>query len=140
MTERPDLFAAVIPAAGALNPLRAEQSPNGPVNAAEFGTVKDSVECLALIEMDSYLNIKDEVDYPAALVTAGFNDPRVIVWAPAKFSARLEAATSSKNPVLFDVDYSSGHGVGDTKTKSLEGLVDIFAFAFWQTGHEEFQK
>jgi prolyl oligopeptidase len=80
------------------------------------------------------------VDYPATLVRGGFNDPRVIVWQPAKFTARLQAANGSKNPILFDVDYSSGHGIGDTKTKSFEDLADLFAFALWQTGHEEFQK
>ncbi len=140
MTERPDLFAAAIPAVGVLNAFRGEESPNGPVNSTEFGTIKDSAECLALIEMDAYLNIEDGVDYPATLVTAGFNDPRVIIWQPAKFSARLEIANASKKPILFDVDYSSGHGLGDTKTKSFEGLADILAFGLWQTGHPEFQK
>lgn len=140
MTERPDLFAAAIPAVGLLNPFRVEESPNGPVNSTEFGTVKDSLECMALIEMDAYMNIEDGGNYPATLVTAGFNDPRVIVWQPAKFSARLETANGSNNPILFDVDYSSGHGLGDTKTKSFEGLADILAFGLWQTGHPEFQK
>ncbi len=139
MTERPDLFAAAIPLVGVMNPIRAEESPNGPVNAPEFGTVKDSVECMALMEMDSYLKVEDGVKYPATLVTAGFNDPRVIVWQPAKFAARLQAANRSKNQILFDVDYSSGHGVGDTKTKSFEDLADIMAFAFWQTGTEGFK-
>jgi len=140
MTERPDLYAAAIPMVGIMNPLRAEQSPNGPVNAPEFGTVKDSVECMALMEMDAYLKVKDGEQYPATLITAGFNDPRVIVWQPAKFAARLQAANSSRNPILLDVDYSSGHGVGDTKTKGYEDLADLFVFAFWQTGHPEFQK
>ncbi len=140
MTERPDLYAVAIPVVGSMNQLRAEESPNGPVNSTEFGTVKDSAECMALIEMDAYLHIEDGVDYPATLVTAGFNDARVIVWQPAKFTARLEAANGSKNPILFSVDYSAGHGFGDTKTKSFENLSDVFAFALWQTGHPEFQK
>ncbi|MDA3821614.1 MAG: prolyl oligopeptidase family serine peptidase, partial [Bacteroidales bacterium] len=140
MTESPELFAAAMSFVGLMNPLRVEQSPNGPANAPEFGRVKDSVECMALMEMDPYLKIQDGVDYPATLVRGGFNDPRVIVWQPAKFTARLQAANGSKNPILFDVDYSSGHGIGDTKTKSFEDLADLFAFALWQTGHEEFQK
>ena len=139
MTERPDLFAAVIPQVGAMNPLRGEETPNGPVNAPEFGTVKDSLECLALIEMDPYLSIRDNVSYPAALVTAGINDPRVIAWQPAKFAARLQAASISAKPVLFYTDFQSGHGIGDTKTKRFETLADVLSFAFWQTGHKEFQ-
>ncbi len=140
MTERPDLFAAVIPQVGAMNPLRGEETPNGPVNAPEFGTVKDSLECLALIEMDPYLSIRDNVNYPAALITAGINDPRVIAWQPAKFAARLQAATdASLKPVLFYTDFRSGHGIGDTKTKRFETLADVLSFAFWQTGHRKFQ-
>ena len=139
MTERPDLFAAVIPQVGAMNPFRGEETPNGPVNAPEFGTVKDSLECLALIKMDPYLSIQDGDSYPAALVTAGINDPRVIAWQPAKFAARLQAASASGKPVLFYTDFQSGHGIGDTKTKQFETLADVLSFAFWQTGHQDFQ-
>jgi prolyl oligopeptidase len=139
MTERPDLFAVAIPKVGCLNPLRGEESPNGPVNAPEFGTVKDSVECMALIEMDSYLHIRDGINYPATLVTAGMNDPRVIVWQPAKFAARLQAANASGKPVLLCVDFEAGHGIGNTKSKSFESRADAYSFAFWQTGHPKYQ-
>ena len=118
-----------------MNPLRAEHSPNGPINVPEFGSSTDSVECMALIEMDSYLNIKDGESYPATLITAGMNDPRVIAWQPAKFAARLQAANTSDNPVLFWCDMESGHGIGDTKSKSFEKLADFYSFALWQTGH-----
>jgi prolyl oligopeptidase len=139
MTERPDLFAAVIPEVGLLNPLRVEESPNGPVNVPEFGTVKDSVECMALLAMDSYHHVKDGVKYPAILITAGINDPRVIAWQPAKFAARLQAATSSNKPVLFFLDFETGHGFGNTKTKNFENIADAFSFAFWQIGHPDFR-
>ena len=139
MTERPDLFAAAIPEVGCLNPLRAEESPNGPVNVPEFGTVKDPLECMALIEMDAYLHVKDGIEYPATLVTAGVNDPRVIAWQPAKFAARLQAANASNRPVLFWADFESGHGIGDTKTKQFESMADVMSFALWQTGHPKYQ-
>lgn len=139
MTERPDLFAAAIPEVGCLNSIRFEATPNGPGNTAEFGTVKDSIECMALIEMDSYLHIKDGVKYPATLITAGMNDPRVIAWQPAKFAARLQAANASDKPILFWTDYEAGHGIGNTKTKTFESLADILSFAFWQTGHPDYQ-
>ncbi len=139
MTDRPDLFAAVIPLVGDMNSVRAEESPNGPANITEFGTVKDSVECMALIEMDSYLHIKDGIKYPATLITAGMNDPRVSAWEPAKFAARLEAANASDKPILSWADFKSGHGIGDTKTKEFEKRADALSFALWQTGHPDFQ-
>ncbi len=139
MTERPDLFAAAIPQVGCLNAVRMENSPNGPINTPEFGTVKDSVECSALIEMDSYLHLKKGVKYPATLVTAGMNDPRVIAWQPAKFAALLEADNASDKPVLFWTDYSAGHGHGNTKSKQFESLADVYSFALWQLGHPDFR-
>lgn len=139
MTERPDLFAAVISEVGIMNPLRLEESPNGPMQAFEFGTVKDSVECMALIEMDPYLSLKDGVKYPATLVTAGMNDPRVIAWLPAKFAARLQAVNASDKPILFWIDYEAGHGVGDTRTEYFEKLSDVLSFALWQTGNPHYQ-
>ncbi len=139
LTERPDLFAAAIPTVGCLNPLRAEESPNGTLNVPEFGTVKDSAECMALLEMDVFHHIKKGVKYPAALVTAGMNDPRVIAWQPAKFAARLQAVNASDNPILFWADYKAGHGIGNTKSKRFESLADRLSFALWQTGHPGYQ-
>ena len=138
MTERPDLFAVAVPAVGAMNTVRSELTPNGPVNVPEFGTVKDEAEFKALYEMDSYLHIEDGVKYPATMITAGINDPRVVAWEPGKFAARLQAANGSDKPILFRVDYESGHG-SDAKTKQFQEFADIMSFSFWQMGHPEYQ-
>ena len=58
ITERPDLFGAVISQVSLSNALRFETTPNGPNNAREFGTVKDSTECMALYEMDAFQHVK----------------------------------------------------------------------------------
>lgn len=140
ITERPDLFAVAIPMVGAMNTLRLEQSANGPANAVEFGTIKDSTECMALIEMDSYLHVKKGARYPATLITAGMNDPFVVAWQPAKFAARLQADNASNKPILLWTDYAAGHGpIGMTKTKLFETWADLSSFALWQMGHPDFQ-
>ena len=139
MTERPDLFGAVISEVGIMNSVRYELTPNGPDNVAEFGTMKDSVECKALIEMDAYLHVKDGLNYPAFLVTAGMKDSRVIAWQPAKFAARLQAENKSAKPMLFWADSEAGHGIGNTKTKDFEKLADVLSFAFWNTGQHNYQ-
>lgn len=140
MTERPDLFAVAISEVGSMNTLRSEFSPNGPVNIPEFGTVKDSVGFYALYEMDSYQHIVDGVNYPATLITAGINDPRVTYWEPAKFAARLQAANASDYPILFSVDFNAGHGMGDSKTTFFESMADVMGFFLWQTGDEGVQR
>lgn len=139
ITERPDLYAVAIPAVGSMNTVRGENAPNGPANIAEFGTMGKEDEANALIEMDSYLNLKENTKYPATLTTAGFNDPRIIVWQPAKFAAKIIDVNTSNKPNLLKVDYEAGHFGGATKAKSFEEIADIFSFALWQVGHPEFQ-
>lgn len=138
ITERPDLFAAAICNVPCANALRMENSPNGPINAPEFGTVKDSAECRGLMEMDAFEHVKDGVKYPAVICVGGFNDPRVIVWQPAKFAAALQNATGSGKPVLLQVNYDSGHFTED-KSVAFRNFANMFSFCLWQTGHPDFQ-
>jgi prolyl oligopeptidase len=139
ITERPDLFAAAVPAVGVLDALRMETSANGPANIPEFGTVADESQFRALLAMSSYHHVRDETDYPAVLLVHGVNDIRVDVWQSAKFASRLAAATGQRRPVLMRLDYESGHGQGSTREQLLERTGDIFAFLLWQFGVEGFQ-
>ncbi|MBP0905391.1 prolyl oligopeptidase family serine peptidase [Mariniflexile gromovii] len=139
ITERPDLFVAGAPMVGAMNTVRMEETPNGPVNTPEFGTVKDPEEFKGLLEMDSYHHIEPDTEYPAMLITAGINDPRVIAWQPAKFAAKLQAANTSDKPILFLTNFEGGHGGGTKLTDTINELAGMFAFFYWQSGHPNFQ-
>jgi prolyl oligopeptidase len=139
MTERPDLFAAVIPAVGALDMLRMETTANGVPNIPEFGSTKTEAGFKALLAMSTYDNIVPGTPYPAVLLTHGVNDPRVEVWESTKAAARLMAATSSGKPVLMRLGYDSGHGIGNTKKQTLEERADMFAFLLWQMGVPGYQ-
>jgi prolyl oligopeptidase len=134
MTERPDLFAAVISAVGSLDMVRAEVTPNGIPNIPEFGTRANEAGFRALLEMSTLHQIKDGVKYPAVLLTHGVNDPRVEVWESTKAAARLMAASTSGRPVLLRLDYDAGHGVGSTKAQQQAERADIYAFLLWQLG------
>jgi prolyl oligopeptidase len=138
ITERPELFGAAICNVGDANALRAEFTPNGPVNTPEFGTVADPGEVKALFEMDGMQHVKKGVAYPAVLGVAGWNDPRVAPWEPAKFVAALQAATSSGRPVLLKVNYDNGHFT-EEKLVTYRNFAGQYAFALWQTGNKEFQ-
>jgi prolyl oligopeptidase len=137
ITERPDLFAAAQIAVGCTDMLRFETTMNGPPNVPEFGTVTKADEFLALLAMSTYHQVKDGTKYPAILLTHGINDPRVEPWLSAKAAARFQAATASGNPVLFRVDYHSGHGIGSTKRQRQEELADAWAFFLWQFSRAE---
>lgn len=138
ITERPDLFAAAICNVGCANALRLEFSANGPVNIPEFGTVKDSIECKALYEMDGMQHVVKGTKYPAVISVAGWNDPRVVPWQPGKFAAALQNASTSAKPVLVKVNYDNGHFTED-KSVTFSNFADQFAFVLWQCGHPDFQ-
>ncbi len=139
MTDRPDLFAAVVPAVGALDTVRQESTPNGVPNIPEFGSVKTEAGFKALLEMSTYAKINDRTAYPAVLLTHGVNDPRVEVWESTKAAARLMAATSSNKPVLMRLDYDAGHGIGNTKKQQQAERADIYSFFLWQMGVKGFE-
>ncbi|HEX4140620.1 MAG TPA: prolyl oligopeptidase family serine peptidase [Candidatus Methylacidiphilales bacterium] len=117
LTQRPDLFALAIINVGEVDALRSEAGPNGAVNTPEFGSVHDEAGFKSLYAMDAYQHVKDGTPYPTVLLITGANDPRVDPWQLFKMTARLQAATSSKNPILLRVDTDAGHGIGSTKTQ-----------------------
>jgi prolyl oligopeptidase len=140
ITERPDLFSAAIIDVGVSNAERFEFTPNGPPNVVELGSVNNQWGFEDLYAMDAYLHVRDGVHYPAILLTAGWNDPRVAPWQPGKMTARLRAATGSGKPVLLRVDYAGGHGFGSTKEQSEGRLADLWSFLLWQFGETGFQQ
>jgi prolyl oligopeptidase len=139
ITQRPDLFGGALIRVGCSNALRMEFTPNGPPNIAEFGTVTDPDGFKGLYAMDAYQHVKDGVAYPGILLTGGINDPRVDPSQPAKMAARLQAATSSKKPILLRVDYDAGHGMGSTRAQHDLEYADEMSFLLWQAGDPEFQ-
>jgi prolyl oligopeptidase len=133
ITTRPDLFGAAVIQVGILDAIRAETTTNGVPNIKEFGTVTDEDGFKGLLAMSSYHHVRDDVTYPATLLTHGYNDPRVNVWMSGKMAARLQAANGEEGPpVLLRVEFDAGHGIGSTQDQLLSEFADIFSFLFWQ--------
>lgn len=139
ITERPDLFKAAIIEVGSLNTLRGKLNGIGGTDADEFGNIDDPEGFKSLLEMDSYHHIKKNVEYPATLLITGMNDTRVAPWQSVKFAAKLSAYKKPNNPTLLKVSMDSGHGVEDPAYKIHERNSLIYAFAFWQLGHPDYQ-
>ena len=138
VTERPDLFAAAVVNVGLANAMRAEFSPNGPINTPEFGTVKDPTEAQALYEMDGLQHVMPGVRYPAILGVGGWNDPRVVPWEPGKFVAAMQQASTSGRPAFMLVNYDNGHFT-EEKSVTYRNFANQFAFALWQAGLKDYQ-
>jgi len=139
MTERPDLFAAVIDGVGWSNPLRYVAEQNGYGEEPEWGAISDPAGYRALKQIDSYQAVKDGAAYPAVLLTTGVTDPRVAPFHVGKMTARLQKATSSGKPVLLRVDFDAGHGIGSTRAQQDREAVDTYAFLLWQTRVKGYQ-
>ncbi|MEO8135295.1 MAG: prolyl oligopeptidase family serine peptidase [Betaproteobacteria bacterium] len=134
ITQHPQSMRAVVSQVGSLDPLRSESQPNGEFNTTEFGTVKDPVQFKALYDYSPVLRVKDGVAYPAVLFTTGDNDGRVPPYESRKMTARLQAATSSKNPILLRTEANAGHGMGTSLSLRIEEAADIYAFLIDQLG------
>ena len=139
LTERPELFAAVIDGVGWSNPLRYVAEENGYGEEPEWGAISEAAGYSALKSIDSYQHVRDGVAYPAVLLTTGVTDPRVGPFHVAKMAARLQVASRSGKPVLLRVDFDAGHGVGSTRTQQDREAADTYAFLLWQTGAQGYQ-
>ena len=125
VTQRPDLFAAVVSHVGIYDMLRVELSPNGQFNVTEFGTVKDPAQFQALHAYSPYHRVRDGAKYPPILLVTGDNDPRVEPMQSRKFAARLVAAGA--RDVLLFTNSDAGHSVPQREQRFRQAA---YAYAF----------
>jgi prolyl oligopeptidase len=134
LTQQPQAMRAVVSGVGMYDALRWETQPNGEFNTTEFGTVKDAAQFKALYDYSPLLRVRDGVAYPAVLLTTGANDGRVAPYESRKMAARLQAATSSANPILLRTEAAAGHGIGTSLAVRIEEKTDEYAFLVDQLG------
>jgi prolyl oligopeptidase len=133
LTQRPDLYAAVICAAPLLDMVRYEEHGLGPTWADEYGTASDPTELDWLLSYSPYHHVREGVDYPATLFTIFDGDTRVDPLHGRKMAAALQHATTGSRPVLVRRESNVGHGARAV-TRAVELSVDTLAFAADQTG------
>src|SRR6202008_1550544 len=107
---------------------------NGEFNTTEFGSVKDPEQFKALYAYSPFNRVRNGVAYPAVLFTAGDNDGRVAPYESRKMTARLQAATSSPNPILLRTEATAGHGIGTALSTRIEEETDVYSFLVDQLG------
>lgn len=134
LTQRPDLFCAVVSHVGIYDMLRVEHDSNGAFNVTEFGTVTNPQHFEALYDYSPYHRVKQRTHYPAILLTAGENDGRVLAYHSRKMAAVLQSASASGKPVLLRTS-SSGHGLGTPLEEQIAEDADVFAFLASQLPH-----
>lgn len=131
--QRPDLFAASVPAVGVLDMLRFREFTIGKAWESDYGSVLDADEFAALHAYSPLHNIKAGIDYPAMLITTGDHDDRVFPAHSFKFAAALQAMNPPR-PALIRIDIRAGHGAGKPTSKRIDEAADVMAFIVKVTG------
>ncbi len=126
--QRPDLFAAAIPAVGVMDMLRFHQFTAGRFWVDDYGSADDPEEFKALYAYSPYHNLKENVEYPAVLVTTADTDDRVVPGHSFKYAAALQKAQGGSAPVLIRIETRAGHGAGVPTDKVVKAYADRWAF------------
>ena len=132
--QRPDLFAAALPAVGVMDMLRFDRFTAGRYWVDDYGYPSKEADFRNLLTYSPYHNIRDGVEYPAVLVTTADTDDRVVPGHSFKYTAALQHADAGDRPHLIRIETRAGHGSGKPTDKIIEEAADKYAFAAKWTG------
>ncbi|WP_071516352.1 prolyl oligopeptidase family serine peptidase [Geitlerinema sp. PCC 9228] len=128
MTQRPDLFAAAVPAVGVMDMLRFHKFTIGWAWKSDYGDPDNPEDFPALYAYSPLHNLQPGTRYPSTLITTADHDDRVVPAHSFKFAAALQAAHQGENPVLIRIETKAGHGAGKPTSKRIEEASDRLAF------------
>lgn len=128
LVQRPELFAAALPAVGVFDMLRFHKFTIGWAWISEYGSPENPEEFKALYAYSPLHNLKPGTAYPATLITTADHDDRVVPAHSFKFAAALQAAQGGSQPILIRIDTKAGHGAGKPTSKLIEEAADRWAF------------
>jgi prolyl oligopeptidase len=132
--QRPDLFAAALPAVGVMDMLRFDRFTAGRYWVDDYGYPSKEADFRTLYGYSPYHNIKGGRAYPAILVATADTDDRVVPGHSFKYTAALQAADIGDKPHLARIETRAGHGSGKPTDKVIEEAADNWAFAAKWTG------
>ncbi|CCW20111.1 Prolyl endopeptidase [Sphingobium indicum BiD32] len=134
VNQRPDLFAAALPAVGVMDMLRFDRFTAGRYWVDDYGSPGRAEDFPLLYGYSPYHNILSGKDYPAILVTTADTDDRVVPAHSFKYAAALQAANVGSRPRLLRVETRAGHGAGKPIDKLIDEYADSYAFLASFTG------
>jgi prolyl oligopeptidase len=134
MTQRPELFKAVVCAVPLLDMVRYHLFGSGKTWISEYGSADDPELFETLLAYSPYHAVRARAAYPSLLMMTADSDDRVDPMHARKFAAAVQHATTSKNPVLLRLESNAGHGGGDLIKKQVQASADIYAFLMHELG------
>ncbi|MGK7942422.1 MAG: prolyl oligopeptidase family protein [Crocosphaera sp.] len=128
LTQKPNLYAAVLPAVGVLDMLRFHQFTIGWAWCPEYGSSENEEEFKTLLAYSPLHNLTPNTAYPATMITTADHDDRVVPAHSFKFAAALQNAHNGEKPVLIRIETKAGHGAGKPTSKLIEEIADKWGF------------
>ncbi len=129
MTQRPDLFRAVICGAPLLDMVRYQRFKIAKLWVPEYGSSEDAGQFKYLLKYSPYQHVETGVSYPAVLFWSGDNDTRVDPLHARKMAALMQAEAAPRRPILIRYDTLTGHSGGRSVDQQLDFDADFLAFS-----------
>jgi prolyl oligopeptidase len=134
ITQRPDLFSAVLCGYPLLDMLRYQKFLQGPQWTTEYGTAENEKQFFYLLKYSPYHNVKAGTAYPAVMFFTGDSDTRVDPLHARKMTPLLQSASSSGRPVLLHYSLTGGHSGGVAVEQQIQDDADQLIFLWTETG------
>jgi len=138
MTQRPDLFRAVVCQVPLLDMLHYQDFQIAKLWIPEYGTSENAEQFKWLYAYSPYHHVKAGTEYPAILFMTADTDTRVDPMHAKKMAALMQAeaknGASHTRPILLRIESKAGHGAGKPVAKQIEEFTDVYSFLFWQLG------
>ena len=136
---RPDLFGAIVahvPFVDVMNTMLDDSIPLTVIEYEEWGNPNEREYFDYMLSYSPYDNVEAK-EYPAMLVTAGLNDPRVQYWEPAKWVAKLRAVKTDDHRLILRTNMGAGHGGASGRYGALRETAFEWAFLLDTFGLED---
>jgi prolyl oligopeptidase len=134
-TQRPELWAAVVPRVPVLDLIAACRNPYGRMaTMMERANVEEPDEVRRLASFSPYHLVRKGVRYPAVFLDAGDTDPRCPPWHARKFAARMQAASAGVAPILIHIWENVGHGWATDRNIAVLEHAEWLAFVLRELG------
>jgi prolyl oligopeptidase len=138
ITQRPDLFRAVVCQVPLLDMLRYQNFQIAKLWIPEYGSSDNPEQFKWLYAYSPYHHVKAGTEYPAVLFMTADTDTRVDPMHAKKMAALMQDeaknGSSRTRPILLRIEAKAGHGAGKPVTKQIEEFTDVYEFLFWQLG------
>ena len=125
-----ELFRSVVaevPFVDVLSTMLDESLPLTPPEWPEWGNPQNPEDYNTIAAYSPYDNIREQ-NYPHILATTAVSDVRVLYWEAAKWVARLQAQSGTKNLVLLKTNMTAGHGGSGGRFERLKEVATVYAF------------